>query len=139
MSKLNSADLEAIFVLHADENRSPSIKAHIIQNFAESPINVWCDYHADANVKDPITEFQELMFSNGKKHHNFVNETLFHGAVSLPFTSEANGFKQVLELMNDEADGILDMPLICKDLDISGRPDIMRKAVSYTHLRAHET
>ena len=127
MSKLNSADLKAIFVLHADENRSPSIKAHIIQNFAESPINVWCDYHADANVKDPITEFQELMFSNGKKHHNFVNETLFHGAVSLPFTSEANGFKQVLELMNDEADGILDMPLICKDLDISGRPDIMRK------------
>ena len=127
MSKLNSADLEAIFLLHADANKSPSIKAHIIQNFAESPINVWCDYHADSDVKDPITEFQELMFSNGKKHHNFVNETLFHEAVSLPFTSEANGFKQVLELMNDEANGILDMPLICKDLDISGRPDIIRK------------
>lgn len=129
MGTLNSADLKSIFSLHTDENKSPSIKAHIIQNFTESPINVWCDYHADANNKDPITEFQELMFSYGKEHHNFVNETLFANAVNLPFTSEADGFMQVLELMNEEAEGILDMPLICKDLDISGRPDIIRKVL----------
>ena len=129
MGTLNPVDLKSIFSLHTDENNSPRIKAHIIQNFTESPINVWCDYHADANNKDPITEFQELMFSYGKEHHNFVNETLFANAVNLPFTSEADGFMQVLELMNEEAEGILDMPLICKDLDISGRPDIIRKVL----------
>ena len=36
-------------------------RAHIIQNFTESPINVWCDYHADTNNKDPNTEFQEFI------------------------------------------------------------------------------
>ena len=127
MNKLNSTELERIFSLHAEKNKSPKLKAHTIQNFAESPINVWCDYHADSNNKDPITDFQQLMFSEGKKHHNFVNETLFSSAVNLPFVTETDGFTQVLELMNKETVGIMDMPLICKDLDISGRPDIIRK------------
>ena len=127
MSKLSSADLDRIFSLHTEKNKSPLIKAHIIQIFAESPINVWCDYHADANNKDPMTDFQQLMFSEGKRHHKFVNETLFSSAANLPFATETEGFAQVLELMNDEAVGILDMPLICKNLKISGRPDIMRK------------
>jgi len=127
MNKLNSTELERIFSLHAEKNKSPKLKAHTIQNFAESPINVWCDYHADPNNKDPISDFQQLMFSEGKKHHNFVNETLFSTAVNLPFATEADGFTQVLKLMSEKAIGILDMPLICKDLDISGRPDIMRK------------
>ncbi|PZC47123.1 MAG: putative nuclease, RecB family [Chloroflexi bacterium] len=129
MTELNAINLEYIFSLNANVNvsASPTIKAHIIQNFSETPINVWCDYHVSSNNKDPITEFQQLMFSKGKKHHNFVNETLFNGATNLPFTLEADGFKQVLELMNQKVLGILDMPLICKDLDISGRPDVMRK------------
>ena len=127
MAQLNAVDLEYIFSLNANVNTSPTIKAHVIQNFSVAPINVWCDYHVGSHNKDPITEFQELMFSNGKKHHNFVNETLFNEATNLPFTLEADGFKQVLELMNKKVIGILDMPLICKNLDVSGRPDVMRK------------
>ncbi len=120
-------DLDSLFSVHAEENASPTIKANIVQNFAESPINVWCNYHVDAQNKDPMTEFQELRFSKGKRHHNFVNETLFSSAIKLSFDSETDGFKQVLELMSKGTDGIIDMPLICKQLDMTGRPDVMRK------------
>lgn len=104
---------------------TPRIKADDVEKFVSSPVTYWCDLFAPETAKDPMNDFQQLLFTYGHAHQNDVTSRLFGRAAQEVFTNELEGFRRTLTLMAQGTPVMVNMPLLCWPFGIQGRPDLL--------------
>ena len=122
--------VEQVFQRLTDRATAPArplIKAGRVYQYVLSPISLWCDLHAPQDRKDPIDPFTRHLFDLGKSHEATVVTDLFPGAVGEYFSTEEDGFRRTLELMEEGVGSIQNMPLLGGPMDLEGRPDILER------------
>ena len=117
--------MSEVFASMTAEGITPRIKADDVEKFVASPITYWCDLFAPQGAKDPINDFQQLLFDYGHSHQNDVTSRLFGRAAQEVFTNEMEGFRRTLALMAQGTSAMANMPLLCWPLGIQGRPDLL--------------
>lgn len=76
------------------------ITARTIYNYIVSPFVVHCDKFGPEDKKDPMTQYQELLFEQGRMHERQVIETAYPEAEKVEYTTLEEGFRIFLEEMN---------------------------------------
>jgi uncharacterized protein len=120
-----AAGVDEIFTQMTAGGITPRIKADDVEKFVASPITYWCDLFAPQEAKDPINDFQQLLFDYGHSHQNQATSRLFGRAAQQMFTDELEGFRRTLALMAQGTSAMANMPLLCWPLGIQGRPDLL--------------
>ena len=103
----------------------PSIRATWVERYVKSPITFWCDIHAPEDMKDPPDPFVTLLIERGLEHQSGVISESYPDGVEEEFHGEEDGFRRTLELMAAGTKFILNMPLICRNIGLEGRPDVL--------------
>ena len=101
----------------------PSIKATWVERYVKSPISFWCDIHAPAEMQDPPDAFVSLLIDRGMEHQSEVVSNSYPGGVEEVFYGEEEGFRRMLALMEAGEKFMVNMPLICRNIGLEGRPD----------------
>ena len=97
-----------------------TIDASTISDFVKSPYKLWCDCHAPTEAKDPLTEYDKLLFEQGKEHEKKTVEIEYPQAETIIFTKPEEGFGLALEAMQSGVGSLHNIPIFYP--------------VSYTHL-----
>lgn len=118
-------DVEGLFQSLTKDAGLPSIKATWVERYVKSPISFWCDIHAPAEMQDPPDTFVELLIERGMEHQSEVVSNSYPGGVEEVFYGEEEGFRRTLALMEAGEKFIVNMPLICRNLGLEGRPDVL--------------
>jgi len=103
----------------------PSIRATWVERYIKSPITFWCDIHAPEDMRDGPDPFVTLLIDRGLDHQSGVIAESYPDAVEEDFFGEEVGFRRTLELMAAGTKFIMNMPLICRNLGLEGRPDVL--------------
>ncbi len=107
-----------------EENR---ITARTIYNYLISPYIVYCDKFAPESEKDPIAEFQKLLFEQGQEHEKNVIETEYPKTEKISYKNKKEGFRKLLEAMKEGKQNIAGPPLLYLQQGLEGRPDLIEK------------
>ena len=67
---------------------------------------VHCEQFGPEDKKDTMTQYQQLLFDQGRTHEAHVIETAYPEAEKLEYKTPKEGFRMLLERMN-EVVGIL--------------------------------
>jgi len=118
-------DVDGVFQSLTRDTGLPSIRATWVERYVKSPISFWCDIHAPEEMQDPPDTFVELLIERGLEHQSDVIEESYPGAVEEDFHGEEDGFRRTLALMAAGAKFIMNMPLICRNIGLEGRPDVL--------------
>lgn len=110
-----------------EEGEGDRITARTIYNYLKSPYIVYCDKFVDEEEKDPINEFQKLMFESGREHEKNVIETDYPDVEKQSFKTNKEGFKLLLEDMKKGTDNICGLPLLYLQEGLEGRIDLLEK------------
>jgi uncharacterized protein len=102
-----------------------SIKATWVERYVKSPISFWCDIHAPVEMQDPPDAFSSLIIDRGMEHQSEVVSNSYPGSVEEVFYGEEEGFRRMLALMAAGEKFIVNMPLICRNIGLEGRPDVL--------------
>lgn len=61
-------DIDEIYKACLSPEPGRTITARTVYDFVRSPFKVWCDINAPEEAKDLISEFQKLLWEQGKRH-----------------------------------------------------------------------
>ena len=76
-------------------------------------------------MRDGPDPFVTLLIDRGLDHQSCVIAESYPDAVEEDFFGEEVGFRRTLELMAAGTKFIMNMPLICRNLGLEGRPDVL--------------
>ena len=76
-------------------------------------------------MRDGPDPFVTLLIERGLDHQSDVIAKSYPDAVEEEFFGEEVGFRRTLELMAAGTKFIMNMPLICRNLGLEGRPDVL--------------
>lgn len=120
-------DVEQVFQRLAGEIDAPAVKSGWVYRYVHSPISLWCDLRAPQDCKDPIPQFTQYLFDQGRKHEAAVTAEFFPGALREFFSTEEEGFRRTLEMMAEGVGSIQNMPLLGGPAGLEGRPDVLER------------
>jgi len=103
------------------------ISARAIYDYCVSPFMVYCGNFGPEDKKDAITQYQELLFDQGKTHEIQVIETTYPGAEKLEYETPEEGFKMLLEEMNKGVNILCGLPAFYLPEGLTGRFDVLEK------------
>jgi len=103
------------------------ISARDIYNFCISPFMVYCDKFGPEEKRDDLTQYQELLFDQGKAHEIQVIENTYPEAEKLEYETPEEGFKVLLEEMNKGVNTICGLPAFYLPEGLVGRFDVLEK------------
>ena len=107
---ITSADIDSLYVKCMSSAGEERISARAIYNYCVSPFMVYCDKFGPEDKKDAITQYQELLFDQGKTHEIQVIEITYPEAEKLEYETPEEGFKVLLEEMNKGVNILCGLP-----------------------------
>ncbi len=113
------------------EGETDTITARTIYNYLISPFIVYCDKFVPESEKDPIQEFQKLLFKQGQEHEKNVIEKEYPKIEKITYKEKEEGFKKLLQAMKEGAETITGPPLLYLQEGLEGRPDILEKRITH--------
>ena len=117
-------DLYEKYMRSASDER---ISARTIYDYCISPFMIYCDKFGPEDKKDTITQYQELLFDQGKTHEIQVIETTYPETEKLEYETPEQGFKLLLEEMNKGVNILCGLPAFYLPEDLTGRFDILER------------
>ena len=120
-------NIEKIYELCFNRVSEPIVTARMVYNFVRSPFKIWCDLNAPEEAKDPLSEYDKLLFTQGQQHEEkTVNET-YPDAEKIIYTTPEEGFKIVLESMKVGVMALHNAPIFYLPEGLTGRADIFER------------
>jgi len=104
-----------------------TITARTIYNYLISPYIIYCDKFISESEKDPLQEFQKLLFKQGQEHEKNVIEREYPKIEKITYKEKTEGFKKLLQTMKEGKETITGPPLLYLQQGLEGRPDILEK------------
>jgi hypothetical protein len=105
-------DLEEIYRRFTDGSRSGAVRAGWVERYMDSPITFWCGLHTPQDAKEPMTDFQQHVFDVGNSRQTLVNDKMYPGGIQEVFSSEEEGFRRSLAVMDAGSKLLKNMPLV---------------------------
>ena len=88
---------------------------------------VHCDKFAPQEKKDPLNEYDQLLFDQGKTHENQVISTSYPGLKKVKYESLEEGFKLLLIEMKTGASVVCGLPVFYKPEGLMGICDVLER------------
>jgi len=88
---------------------------------------VHCAKFAPEDKKDPLTEYQQLLFDQGVTHETQVIEIVYPEAEKMEYETPEEGFRMLLEGMNKGIRGICGLPAFYLPEGLMGRFDVIER------------
>ncbi|MDA1188682.1 MAG: TM0106 family RecB-like putative nuclease [Chloroflexi bacterium] len=120
-----TTDINTIFRTMTAQRVNPVIKADAVETFVGHPLNYWCDLYAPEENKDPMTDFQQMLFDFGQEHQAKSQAQLVGKATQVVDGTELERFQKTLLFMAQGVEALANMPLFCLPLGLQGRPDLL--------------
>lgn len=124
---LTLSDIDEIYgrcLLPTTEDR---ITARTIYNYSISPFMVHCEKFGPKDKKDALTQYQEMLFDQGRMHETKVIETEYPEAEKLEYETPEEGFRMLLEGMNKGVKVLCGLPAFYLPEGLMGRFDILER------------
>ena len=119
-------DVNEIFSKYYEE-KERWVSARRASQVISDPFSLWAEYNAPVEEKEELNEYQKLLFSRGNEHEERVVKELFTDALVTEYATPAEGFKKVLEWMQQGVTQISNAPIFHKDLEANGVVDVLEK------------
>ena len=103
------------------------IIARDIYDYCISPFMVYCEKFGPVEKKDLITEFDQMLFEQGKLHENQVIKAKYPGTEKTKYKSLEEGFKLLLEGMKNGSSAICGAPAFYLPEGLTGIFDVIEK------------
>ncbi|MCX6814295.1 MAG: hypothetical protein NTY20_01425 [Candidatus Aenigmarchaeota archaeon] len=103
------------------------VAASDIAQASEQPFAVWCRFFAPPEMRDPIGDYEKLLFRLGKEHETRFIKEAYPGAERLEFETYEEGFKIALRSMVMGANVITNVPLFYLPDGIFGVVDVIER------------
>jgi len=101
------------------------VTASDVKNYFKDPFELWANHNADKKLKDPKSDYFELLTNKGNEHEAQVLHQ--YNAVPLEFDDYDKGYKLVLDLMKKGERKIANAPVSYPDLGLSGKVDLLER------------
>ena len=124
---LTLSDIDRIYkrcLLPTIENR---ITARTIYSYCISPFMVHCEKFGPEDKKDALTQYQEMLFDQGRAHETQVIETEYPEAEKLKYETPEEGFKMLLEGMNKGVMVLCGLPAFYLPEGLTGIFDVVER------------
>ncbi|AMM40833.1 RecB family nuclease [Candidatus Desulfofervidus auxilii] len=124
---LTLSDIDKIYercLLPTTEDR---ITARTIYNYCISPFMVHCEKFGPEDKKDPLTQYQEMLFDQGKMHETQVIEIKYPEAEKLEYETLEEGFRMLLEGMRKGVRVLCGLPAFYLPEGLVGTFDVVER------------
>jgi predicted RecB family nuclease len=108
-----------------------TITGSTVYTYVVSPFNVSCDLFAPESERDPVPEYQKLLFQRGIDHERDVRTRMYPDAVPLKFTTKEEGFQLLLKSCYKGATALSNMPVFFLPENLYGEPDVLERNDSH--------
>jgi len=105
-----------------------SLTATTVAKHMTSPFAIYCDKFVPKEEKDPITDYQQLLFTRGNDHETETVRTNYPDITTLSYTKLEDGFKLVIESMISGSNGMHGAPIYNLPEGLYGVADILEKS-----------
>lgn len=124
---LTSSDIDEIYKRYLLPVAEDRITARIIYSYCISPFMVHCKKFGPEDKKDALTQYQELLFDQGKGHETQVIETSYPEAEKLEYETLEEGFRMLLEGMNEGVRVLCGLPAFYLPEGLRGIFDVLER------------
>jgi len=124
---LTLSDIEEIYENYLQPAREDRITARTIYNYCISPFMVHCEKFGPEDKKDALTQYQKMLFDQGKKHETQVIETKYPEAEKLEYKTLEEGFRILLEGMNKGVKVLCSLPAFYLPDGLMGIFDVLER------------
>ncbi len=124
---ITSVEIDNLYKEYMRSGSDQRISARTIYDYCVSPFMVYCDKFGPEDKKDAMTQYQELLFEQGKTHEIQVIETTYPEAEKLEYEIPEEGFKLLLEEMNKGINVLCGLPAFYLPEGLIGRFDVLEK------------
>ena len=104
-----------------------SVTARDVATFARSPFALWCEAHAPPERRDPMDEYLDMLFRQGREHEARILAQRYPGAEPLAGRTEEERFLSALDAMARGAEAIAGAPLFWLPEGLHGRADVLER------------
>jgi uncharacterized protein len=108
-------------------NTVERITARTVYDYCISPFIVYCNIFAPEKKKDPLPEYERLLFEQGKLHEEQVIATNYPGVQKVSFKTPQQGFKLLLEEMRRGVSVICGAPVFYLPEGLTGTFDVLER------------
>ncbi|MGD6935106.1 MAG: TM0106 family RecB-like putative nuclease [Candidatus Bathyarchaeia archaeon] len=103
------------------------ITARTVYNYCVSPFMVYCDQFGPEEKKDPLNEYDKMLFEQGKTHEKEVLASAYPGLKPVKYDSLEEGFKLLLTEMQKSVSILCGLPGFYKPEGLNGIFDVLEK------------
>lgn len=97
-----------------------------VQLFISEPFMAWCHLLAPETEKEPFSQFMQQLFDRGNAFEISYQATIA-GIKHEDVPRNEAGFERTIALMKEGAEAIANMPLVDKNENLLGMPDVLLK------------
>jgi uncharacterized protein len=123
----SSVDINQLYERCFSGNQPDRITARTVYNYCVSPFMVHCDKFGPQEKKDPLNEYDKLLFEQGKSNENQVIASCYPGLKKAEFTSLEEGFRLLLMKMKKGASVVCGLPVFYLPEGLTGICDVLEK------------
>ncbi len=124
---MNLANIQDLYDRCMSPGKDDRISARTLYDYMISPFMVYCRKFGPEDQKDPITEYMELLFEQGKNHETNVIETNYPEAKKLTFATREEGFRLLLDELDKGARTLIGMPVFYLPECLVGEFDVLER------------
>lgn len=114
-------------VLEECLNGPKEIQARDISMALSQPFMIWCSTFGPEDKKDPLGEYEKLLFEEGDKHEKKCIKEMYPDSEEISYENTEDGFKIALEAMFNGVKSITNVPLFYLPEGIYGVADVIER------------
>lgn len=124
---LTSQDIDKLCRRCLSSGVSDRVTARTIYNYLVSPFIVYCNEFVSEDKKDPPSQYQDLLFEQGRRHEDQVIKKAYPNARKLEYKTPEEGFKMILGEMNKGIAAISGGPVFYLPEGLRGVLDVIER------------
>lgn len=121
-------NIDELYKICLSPGLEPTVTASIVIDFVKSPFKIWCDLNAPKEAKDPLSEYQRLLLEQGQQHEERTVAMAYPETEKISYTTPEEGFRLVLESMQDGIAAMHNAPIFYLPEGLIGRADILEQS-----------
>ncbi|MBE3115701.1 hypothetical protein IMZ68_00710, partial [Candidatus Bathyarchaeota archaeon] len=123
----SSVDIDQLYEKCLSGNQKYRVTARTVYDYCISPFMVYCDKFGPQEKKDPLNEYDKLLFDQGKSHENQVITNNYPGLKKISYKNLEEGFKLLLQEMTKGTPVICGVPIFYLPEGLMGIVDVLEK------------
>jgi uncharacterized protein len=120
-------DIDRLCTSCLTQTEKNRITARTVHDYCISPFMVYCNNFVSPEMKDPISEYGQLLMKEGKIHEGQVLAEKYPGLKPTEFVTPEAGFRLVLEAMQKGIEAVTNAPVFYLPEGLLGVADIIEK------------